>query len=129
MKNQLFKKSPDVDTTIKLLNHFGIQDLNDNHSFHKKNLIDLDTVSEISNMVDELEKYYLPCKAKVYLSDINERKCITILRQFLKSQGYTLISKEKYINKKKLLIYQVIPLQIDIKTDNRDTSKIILSFD
>ena len=37
--------------------------------------------------------------------------------------------KEKYINKKKLLIYQVIPLQIDIKTDNRDTSKIILSFD
>ena len=80
-------------------------------------------------MVDELEKYYLPCKAKVYLSDINERKCITILRQFLKSQGYTLISKEKYINKKKLLIYQVIPLQIDIKTDNRDTSKIILSFD
>ena len=128
MKNQLFKKSPDVDTTIKLLNHFGIQDLNDNHSFHKKNLIDLDTVSEISNMVDELEKYYLPCKAKVYLR-ILMKGCITILRQFLKSQGYTLISKEKYINKKKLLIYQMITLQIDIKTDNRDTSKIILSFD
>ena len=28
-------------------------------------------------MVDELEKYYLPCKAKVYLSDINEKVLIS----------------------------------------------------
>ena len=38
------------------------------------------------------------------------------------------MSKEKYINSKKILFYQVIPLQIDIKT-NRDSDKVIISFD
>ena len=38
------------------------------------------------------------------------------------------MSKEKYIKGKKILFYQVIPQQIDMKT-NRDSEKVVISFD
>ena len=128
MKNQLFKVSPNIEITEKILENFGIKGVDDNHSFTRENLIDLNTVKNINNMYDELMRYYIPCKAKKYLADLNEKKCITILRQFLKIQNHTLMSKEKYIQGKKILYYQVIPLQIDIKT-NRDSDKVVISFD
>ena len=128
MKNQLFKVSPDLKITEKILKNFGINDINDNHSFTRGNLSDLNTVENISEIYDELIRYYIPCKGKKYLVDLNEKKCITILRQFLKIQNYTLMSKEKYIKGKKNLFYQVIPLQIDMST-NRDSEKVIISFD
>jgi len=131
MKNQLFKISPELEITEKLLKMFGIKDINDNHSFTRTNLKDLKTVEKIQENIEKLTKYYIPCKAKKYLSTtLNEKKCITILRQFLKIHNHTLISKEKYIKGKKLLFYQVIPQQIDMLTKNRNESeKVILSFD
>lgn len=127
-KNQLFKVSPNIQITDKILENFGIKGLDDNHSFTRENLIDLNTVDNINKMYDELIKYYIPCKGRKYLVDLNEKKCITILRQFLKILNYTLMSKEKYINGKKILFYQVIPLQIDMNT-NRDSDKVVISFD
>ena len=117
MKNQLFKVSPDLKITLRILNLFGIQDLEDNHSFTRNNLTDLETVSKMNEIMPEIEKYYIPCKSKKYLTDINEKKCITILRQFLKIHDYTLFSKEKYKNGKKLLFYQVIRKQIILKNN------------
>ena len=35
----------------------------------------------------------------------------------------------KYVNGKKMLFYQVIPQQIDISTKNRESEKVIISFD
>ena len=127
-KNQLFKVSPNIEITEKILENFGIKGLDDNHSFTRENLSDLSTVESMNEMYDELLRYYIPCKAKKYLIDLNEKKCITILRQFLKMQNHTLMSKEKYVNGKKILFYQVIPLQIDMKT-NRDSEKVVISFD
>lgn len=127
-KNQLFKVSPNIEITEKILENFGIKGLDDNHSFTRENLSDLSTVENMNEMYDELLRYYIPCKAKKYLTDLNEKKCITILRQFLKMQNHTLMSKEKYVNGKKILFYQVIPLQIDMKT-NRYSEKVVISFD
>jgi hypothetical protein len=127
-KNQLFKVSPNIEITEKILENFGIKGLDDNHSFTRENLSDLSTVESMNEMYDELLRYYIPCKAKKYLIDLNEKKCITILRQFLKIQNHTLMSKEKYVNGTKILFYQVIPLQIDMKT-NRDSEKVVISFD
>ena len=127
-KNQLFRVSPNIEITERLLVNFGIKGLDDNHSFTRENLSDLNTVKNINGMHNELVRYYIPCKAKLYLININEKKCITILRQFLKIHNYTLMSKEKYIKGKKNLFYQVIPLQIDMST-NRDSEKVIISFD
>ena len=129
MKNQLFRISPDLQFTENLLQMFGIKDIEDNHSFTRINLIDLNTVEKIKGMIEELKKYYIPCKASKYLTELNEKKCITILRQFLKIHNHTLISKEKYNKGKKQLFYQVIPQQIDMLTKNRESEKVILSFD
>ena len=96
----------------------------------RNNLKDLNTVEKVKGHIEKLLKYYIPCKAKKYiLTNLDEKKCITILRQFLKIHNHTLISKEKYVNGKKLLFYQVIPQQIDMLTKNRDSEKVILSFD
>ena len=129
MKNQLFRISPDMQITETILHLFGIKDINDNHSFTRSNLEDLKTVEKVKETTVKLLKYYIPCKAKKYiLTELNEKKCITILRQFLKIQNYTLMSKEKYICGKKKLFYQVIPQQIDMNT-NRDSEKVVISFD
>ena len=127
MKNQLFKVIPDKNITLSLLNLFGIHDFNDNHSFTKLNLIDLKTVDNINKILNTLQKYYIPCKYNIYVVNLNEKKCITILRQFHKIHNHTLFSKEKYNNGKKLLYYQVIKKQINIQSKKND--KIILSFD
>lgn len=129
MKNQLFRISPDLKITEELLKLFGIKDINDNHSFTRKNLLDLKTVEKMNEIIDELIRYYIPCKSKKYLNDLNEKKCVTILRQFLKIHNHTLISKEKYVKGEKHLFYQVIPQQIDMLTKNRELEKVILSFD
>lgn len=129
MKNQLFKISPDLKITLEILNQFGISSFEDNHSFTKNNLTDLNTVENINDMISDLNKYYIPCKSRIYLNNLNEKKCITILRQFLKIHNHTLMSKEKYVKGKKHLFYQVIPLQIDMMTKERNSEKVVLSFD
>ena len=50
MKNQLFRISPDLKISTKLLNLFGISDFNDNHSFTKFNLQELDTVNKMKEL-------------------------------------------------------------------------------
>ena len=128
MKNQLFRISPDLKVTEKLLSIFGISGLEDNHSFTKSNLCDLNTVKKLNEMNNELDKYYIPCKSNMYLKNIDEKRAITILRQFIKIHNYTLMSKEKYVKGKKNLFYQVIPMQIDMNT-KRSLEKVVISFD
>tara|TARA_B100001094_G_C18049585_1_gene729319 strand:+ start:257 stop:646 length:390 start_codon:yes stop_codon:yes gene_type:complete len=129
MKNQLFRIIPDKKITLKLLSFFGIHNFEDNHSFTKDFLIEFNTLDKLNNIIKELENYYIPCKYKIYLRNLNEKKCITILRQFIKIHDYTLFSKEKYKNGKKLLFYQVIRKQIDLQNIKKSNDKIILSFD
>lgn len=119
MKNQLFKISPDLEITENLLKLFGIKDISDNHSFTRENLKDLKTVEKINEIISKLLKYYIPCKAKKYLEYINEQKCITILRQFLKYIEYNLKLKEKYVNGVKNYQYFIIC----------NKKKIVIDFD
>ena len=74
------------------------------------NLEDLETVKQMNNIIDSLSLFYIPCKSKQYLTDLTEKKCITILRQLLKIHNYTLFSKEKFIKGKKYLFYQELCL-------------------
>ena len=129
MKNQLFRNIPDLKFTLELLSYFGLCSLTDNHSFNKQNLIDLKTVDKFNENIDKISKYYIPCKSRVYLSNLTEKKCITILRQFLKVHNYTLMYKEKYVNSKKSIHYQIVPVQININTEKKEKKKIVISFD
>jgi hypothetical protein len=129
MKNQLFRHSPNEKTTLDVLSLFGIQGFDDNHSFTRENLVDLKTVDKMDEIIDSLSLYYIPCKSKQYLTDLTEKKCITVLRQLLKIHNYTLFSKEKFVKGKKHLFYQVIPIQVELLTTNRTQNQIIISFD
>ena len=117
-KNQLFKNYPTEGFVIGLLNIYGIQDFSDNHYFTKDDLENLNTIEKLNELKDTLASYYIPCKAKIYINDINNhKKAITILRQFLKTQNYTLLSKEKYIKGNKHNTYTVISITNNLNID------------
>ena len=110
-KNQLFKKLPTKELVLKLVNLFGLNNFDDTRSFSRKDLIKMDTVLKISLLKDELDKYYLPCKARTYLNDLNEKNVVTILRQCLRTHDYTVNSREKYLKGEKFIIYNICLLE------------------
>tara|TARA_B110000285_G_C15000821_1_gene551338 strand:- start:44 stop:433 length:390 start_codon:yes stop_codon:yes gene_type:complete len=127
IKNQLFKMQPNELIIFELLNIFGIKNLLDDHYFTKDDLIEINTIEKLNNIKNKLELYYIPCKAKIYLSNINEKRAITILRQFLKTHNYTLQSKEKYIKNIKYNIYKLTSID-DINIPKIKDRKIIIDF-
>jgi hypothetical protein len=125
--NQLFKKRPSQDSIIPILNLFNISNFDDQKSFTKKDLSQFNTVSKIKENKELFEDIYLPCKAKIYLNDLTEKKCITILRQILKLYKYNLKSTEKYFQGEKMIEYNI--LCTFKKEDHNLEEKCIISFD
>jgi hypothetical protein len=126
--NQLFKKKPSKELVEKLINTFGLMGFNDDSFFSKKETDKNNTISKINNLVPILDEYYLPCKKKIYLRDINYKRSITILRQCIKVYNFVLKSKEKYIKGDKLIIYQIVPVDEKPK-EKKEISNCIISFD
>jgi len=119
-RNQLFRRNPDRYIIDDLLKIFSIESLDDNkYFFTKKDILNSDIIDNIIKLKSRLEIYYIPCKAKTYLEDIDEKKCITILRQFLKHINYNLKLKEKYVNGVKNYLYFIVS----------NKKKIIIDFD
>lgn len=112
-KNQLFKSIPPLDFVHKLLDIYGLKDFDDTRFFSRKNLVQNDTVKKLEGLVPELENYYIKCKAKRYLTELNEKKTITVLRQILKEYGHKIKSQEKYIEGSKILLYQIDSIKKD----------------
>jgi len=108
VKNQLFRIIPDEEVINSLLELFGLTSLNDTKCFTMDTLNEYDTISKLNEMKDDLQSYYLPCKAKNYMNNITKKRCIVILRQFIRVYGYTLISKERYVDGKKISVYRII---------------------
>ena len=137
-KDQLFKKNPSNELFEKILNAFGLSGLEDKRSFSRKDLKYIRTVEKISLLKTELDDCYLPCKARTYLSALNEKNVITILRQILKTRNYTISSREKYMKGCKFIIYNLCKTElktykplIEIKSsdDQNDEKKpIVLTF-
>jgi hypothetical protein len=130
VKNQLFRVLPDIEIIQILLNSVGLSSLEDTNFFTKDIIKELNTLDKFKELNDILGTYYLPCKAKIYLTGINDKKCITIIRQFIKVHNYTLISKERYINRKKLCVYRLIKLDDKPKSPPKSSKKdIVISFE
>lgn len=105
MINQLFKQVPDLEFLIKLLNCFGLQDLEDKTEFTKDNLVKINTIDKVNNLLPELVIYYLPCKYNYFLRELTINKCITILKQVLRLFDYQIKKREHVINKIKIIYY------------------------
>lgn len=120
MKNQLFRRNPDRYIINDLMLIFNIKSIDDeNFYFTKQDLSNLKVVDKMNDIKEKLEIYYLPCKAKKYLKDINEKRCITILRQFIRYIDYNLELKEKYINGTKNYLYFI----------KSEKDKVLITFD
>ena len=130
-KNQLFKNIPDLQIIQSILSAFGLDDIEDARFFTKDHMVDVDTVQKISNLSDSLKEYYLPCKSKKYLTDLNEKKCITILRQFVKIHHYKCIGMEKSIKGNKTMTYRLIYSNEDYLTspEAKKKDEYVLSFE
>ena len=106
-KNQLFRKIPPRELVIQVVQAFGLQSLEDDSKFSKKKLKLINTVEAINELKSQLEKYYLPCKARTYLNGLTEKNVITILRQCTRIYGYRIVSKEKYMKGEKYILYRL----------------------
>ena len=120
-KNQLFRQVPPREICQKVLDAFGIHDLDDTTNFSRKDLDAVGCVQKMEELKPLLMKYYLPCKARTYLNDLNTKNTITVLRQIVKLYGYSISSREKYIKGDKFIIYQLIP------TEKRKYQPIVVS--
>ena len=132
-KNQNFKNIPDMKIINILLETFGLNDLNDDRSFTKEHMKDINTVEKINELIPKLSEYYLPCKCKIYLQNITEKKAITILRQFIRNFNYKVISFEKSVKGTKIMIYRLMFENKDLlypkENDTIKDRKYIISFD
>ncbi len=109
-KNQLFRKPLSDELINRIVEAFGFRSLNDRRSFSRSDLLKLNSVENVKALKPLLEQYYLPCKARSYLSDLNEKNIVTILRQCIKTKGYTINSREKYLKGDKFIIYSICSL-------------------
>ena len=113
--NQLFINKPSIDILFKIALFFGIDlnNLEQNNTFTKQELVDMNFKENYEQIINLLDDYYLNCKKKIYLHNISDKKCITILRQLLKLYNYSLKSNEKYCNSTKYIVYSIIYNKID----------------
>ena len=107
-KDQIFRKHPTDEIIEKLLGVFGLKDLDDQKTFSRSDLRVIKTVERLNFIKPELEAFYIPCKARTYLSYIDEKTAITILRQFVKTRNRMIESREKYMKGSKFLIYYIV---------------------
>lgn len=130
-KNQLFRATPDLQIIQSILSCFGLDDIEDARFFTKEHMIDVDTCQRIAELSEELKEYYLPCKSKKYLENLNEKKCITILRQFIKIHHYKCIGMEKSIKGNKTMTYRLFYSDEDyLKSPSaKQDNEYVLSFE
>ena len=74
--NQLFRKRPTMEGVIPILELYNLSSLDDQKSFTKKDLQQFETVKKVSENIELFEDLYLPCKAKIYLSDLTEKNAL-----------------------------------------------------
>ena len=135
--NQLFITKPPIELLNEILKGFKINNLNSKKKFSYLDMNRLNTLNTFYNLENELKKYYLPCKQKIYFNDIKKltnKEAITILKQLLKIHNYDLNSKEKFIKGIKYSVYNIITKQEKLLNKNKNKNKnkhdeIIIIFD
>ena len=96
MLNQLFREQPSRDMAYRLIKCFGLSGFEDSTPFTREQLRQQNTVKLIKEeLLSDLQKTYIQCKAKSYLGDFDEKGALTILRQILRVFNYQILSKSK----------------------------------
>lgn len=121
MINQLFKKKPNEEQLGKILNCFNLKSIDDDRTITFTLMNYHNTIDKLYEILDILMEIYLPCKW-YYINNLNNKKCITILRQILKLYNRLLLLTFIVENKTKIISYNIqqlnkkkIFIQKDIK--------------
>ena len=120
MNNQLFYKIPEKELVSKILSYFIPDIFDTNFYFTRKDIEDKNILKDMKEDLDVLSNYYLPCKRKIYFTNVNSKKIITILRQILKNHNYKINSVEKYSKGKKFLLYNLELIEDNTENDNKN---------
>ena len=106
--NQLFRQVPPIKLINDILLHLGHNGIEDRREFNKF-LFTEEIIKKMTNSLDCLSDYYIPSKKNIYMSNIDAKKMITIIKQILRPHNYKLISKEKFVKEynKKITIYTI----------------------
>ena len=91
----------------------------------------MNVIPNIKKIIQELKIFYLPCKSKTYLNQLDNNSVLTILRQLLRPYKYVLVSREKYINGEKLINYSLNNMKnIEFKPiiNDDEKSSIVVTF-
>ena len=126
-KEQLFKSIPSkefVEDVLKLFIPNGFQD--SYYQFSRKMISEKNVIEKLNLLIPQLKDFYMNCKHKKYLENIDAKKSVTILRQMLRLYDYRVISMEKYHNGQKFLLYKIEKIEMD--KDNHQ-KKLIIEFD
>ena len=131
--NQLFISKPPLELVHSLIHGFGFKKLNDKKEFCYLDMDRLKTLEVFHKLENDLCKYYLPCKKKIYFNDIKtltNKEAITILKQLLKIHDYDLNSREKFIKGTKYSVYKIITKQDKMFNLHKNKNKeITIVFD
>jgi hypothetical protein len=131
-KNQNFRKNPDMQIIQSILETFGLDNLEDDRFFTKEHMKEINTKENLILLKPRLEEYYLPCKAKEYLNNITEKRCVCILRQLVKNYNYKVIGIEKSVKGNKETTYRLMYLNQEFLSPKKEPEikrKYIVSFD
>ena len=105
--NQLFVKPVGSDVVDLIARSFGLTGIGDRRLFSKRDMQANQTVQRLTHIKPILEEYYLPCKARIYLARISEKKAITIFKQLLKLHDCVLVSLERNSMFRKVIFYKI----------------------
>jgi hypothetical protein len=91
---QLFRSPPPLELITEFLQDLGFQDITDTREF---SLTDIELSTALAaERLPCLEPYYYPCKAAQYINKIQTpNTLLVIIRQLLRTQGYTFHTTEK----------------------------------
>ena len=123
--NQLFSRMIPEYILQMLLESFNLKSLHDQTEFTAKDLEKINTVDRFKIIIPLLQVYYLPCKFKIYLVDLHVQKCLTVLRQVIRLYNVRLISTERYLKKRKIIIYSLNNIENLLKINISHTSVTI----
>ena len=123
MVQQLFKISPPIELVEEILSFFGIINFNESYKFTREDIVNKYVIQKMLKM--PFEKFYINCKYQKYFTDMDEKKCITVLRQLLKVHCYRVLSIEKFSTGKKYLTYHIAKI-VDPASNHPDE---VLAFD
>ena len=109
MGDNIFREVPSRESVLEWLNTLQIDGFQDSHPFNEFTF----PREPFSRLLLEIQPYYYPCKAKLYLERaMTMPRIITILRQILRPFNYTVRTHERFIHNKKSYEYYISPMEV-----------------